>query len=138
MHLPRSSGNGPVEQFWTLAPVVRQLTYPKTQLPQTRYLHRCKPSQWEHSLGFFWQSRRLVFATIRLSGLRSLLPTALSFPFWMAILPSSKRTLCRTASATVKVCEIFSSRRPKSKEPWLSHRVLMINLEIIEVILGRY
>lgn len=112
-------------------------TYPNVQSPQTKYLHRCNPSHCVHSPGFSWQIRRLVLTTTRLSGLIICPPTSFCRPSWMAILPSSKSTLRRTSVATVKLCPIFSSRRLKSKLPWLSHRVLMMNLEMISVILKR-
>lgn len=107
------------------------------QFPQTKYRHRCKPTHCGHSPGFFWHNLRLVLATIRLSEQISWPPALFFLPSWMANLPSSKRTFRRTDSATVKFCAMVLSRRSKSRQPWLSHRVLMMNLEITEVILKR-
>lgn len=70
-----------------------------------------------------------------MSGPNILLATALCFPSRTAILPSSDRTLCITTSATVKLCETVSSSRLKSKHPWWSHRVLVMNLDMTEDIL---
>lgn len=111
------------------------MAYPKEQSPRTQYLHRCKASHCEHSPDFFWQSRRLVLATTRVSGPNILFATALCFPSRTAILLSSDRTPCITSSATVKLRETVSSSRLKSRHPWWSHRVLVMILDMTEDIL---
>lgn len=101
-------------------------TYPNLHFPQTKNLHRCKASHCKHCL--VWHSRRLVLATIRLSGL-SCPPTALRLPLLMAIEPSLERTLCRIESATVTCCSMLAFSLSKSKHPLLSHRILVISRE---------
>lgn len=113
-------------------------TYPNLQFPQIQNLHRCNRSHCEHSPFLFRHSRRLVLATIKLSGLRHFPTTAFfCLPSWMAMLPSSKKTLVRTESSTVKLWARRAFRLSKSKHPRLSHRVLVINLETTEDILKR-
>lgn len=112
-------------------------SYPKVQSPRTQYLHRCKASHCEHSPNFFLQSRRLVFATMTVSRPKVLLATAFSFPSWTAILPSSDRMRCFTASATVKLFETVWSSVPKSKHPWCSHRILVTYVDMPEAILNK-
>lgn len=115
-----------------------EVTYPNLHSPQTTNLHKCNPEHCEHCPFLTWHSRRLVLATIRLSGVKRGSPTAFSLPPRMANLPSSKRTLGRTESARVKLLLMIAFRLPKSKPPRLSHRVFVINFEMIEVILKRH
>lgn len=110
-------------------------TYPNLHSPQTTNLHRCNPEHCKHCPFLTWHSRRLVFATIRLSGAKRLSPTTFCLPPRMANLPSSKRTLRRTESATVTFLVMIAFSVSKSKPPRLSHRVFVINVEISEVIL---
>lgn len=117
---------------------MKRITYPNLHSPQTTNLHRCNPEHCEHCPFLTWHSRRLVLATIRVSGVKCVSLTAFCLPSRMANLPSSKRTLCRTVSAKVKLLAMIAFRLSKSKPPKLSHRVFVIHLEMIEVILKRH
>ena len=113
-----------------------EVTYPNEQPPQTWCLHRWRQSHSGHSPGFQRQRRRLVLATRRLSGPIIWPPAAFPRPGLMHIFPSSNRTLRRTGWDTPgKVLAIFSFSCFESKLPRLSHRVLMTNVEMGEVII---
>lgn len=102
------------------------------QLPLTKYLHRCKRSQLEHT--FFWQSPRLVLATTRLSGRSWPSPWTGCLPSRIAILPSSKRMDRRSSTLKPKLLCASSLSCSKSRHPWLSHRIPVINLETSSIL----